>query len=161
MQYESHSFEKISFKNPADDVPTVSLKYTAVSANDDIKEAKDTFYGLPHPPFLEAWQSLIPFWKSHIEDVLGAVDWDLHDARVTTVRVEHTGDVITGVRYWVTVKTEHDDPVTVSTPEVPTTPREQDALNELLDAAEEYLQGARSQGELFDDGDDIPNERLN
>lgn len=159
MQYDRHTIEKVTFKNAPDDTPEVTVKYTAVGGEEDrVKEAKDTFYELPHARFIEAWQNLLTYWKEHIEIVIGDVDWNLHDARVTTVRPEMMGGIAQSVRYWVTVRTVDDEAVTIATPEVAVSAEEAAAIADLKEAVVEYLGGARAQGSLFENTSDLTDE---
>jgi hypothetical protein len=162
MTYSDHTFSKISFKNKADDLPRLTLEYMAVGPDDTVKDAKDSFVELPHASFRDAWGRLLPHWKGHLEDVIGEVEWDLERARVTTIRLEEMNGMVATVRYWVTCYTASDDAVTISTPEVATSEEERAVLEEVREAAVEFLEGARDQESLFEiDEDDFPSERKN
>jgi len=160
MDYSDHSFDKIKFKNPSDGLPDLTFEYTAFGADDTLKEAKDQFQELPHSEFRQAWRRLVPFWKNHIESVIGNVEWDLQDARVTTVKLSRVGDMISEVRYWVSCKAGEDTTVTIATPDAIPTEEERGVLREVCVAAVGFLNGAREQSSLFE-SDGISDERMN
>jgi len=160
MDYSDHTFSKIKFKNADDDLPELTLEYTALAHDDTAKEAKDTFQELPHRAFREAWGKLVRYWKDHIEAVIGDVDWQLHGARVTTLRLGMTGGMISEVRYWVSCEAGEDTTVTIATPDAIPMEEERAAVRRVCEEAVKFLEGARNQGDLFE-GDGIPDERMN
>jgi len=164
MDFSDHTFSKIKFQNGPDETPKLTLVYTAVAPDDTLKDAKDAFPGaVPHQGFLDEWYGMMTYWKRHIEWVLGTVDWDLRNAYPTTIKLTcEAGEIVTA-RYWVTARTENQEAVTISTPEVPVAPEEKRHLNAVCAAAGKFLAGARGEPDLFDDGDNgaLPDHRTN
>lgn len=161
MSYSDHTFEKIKFENPNDDTPTLTLKYTAHDDEEDTyKEATDKFpHDLPPPHFLDRWNALVDHWKVHVENLIGDVDWDLNDAKVTTLRLYRDVGELEAVRYWVTVRTVDNEAVTIATPKRPPLDGERKAVDHVCEAAADFLKGARGQPDLFDaadEGDSVP-----
>lgn len=161
MQYNQHTFSKIKFKNPRDDVPELTFEYTALAEDDSLKEATDTFPGeIPHQPFLDAWEKLIRFWKLHISSILGTVEWDLNRARVTTLKIYYESSQISALRYWVTVNTIDDKSLTISTPKVAVSEEEQKLIKMICEESVAFVEGARGEGDLFAE-DEISDYRKN
>lgn len=159
MEYENFVFKSIKYKNGPERDPFVSLKYRAESMDDGTpKEAKDKFEDLPHKPFREIWSKLLQFWKLNMEEVLGEIKWDHENIRLQQVKINWENEEPIAVKYIAKVATGFNETEKIPTPYISPGMEEGeiDLINDLCSKAEEFLHGARDQGNLFDEGS--PNE---
>jgi len=157
MDYTNHQFSDIKYKDGPDRDPKVTLKYEALSTEtDEIKETKDKFHRTPSFDFREVWRGLIEFWKMNMEEILGDIDWNLEEVRMSRIKIKYQNDKPVAVQYYATVTAPFDEQETIPTPFVQPSMAEGEIeqVRSLCDEAVLYLKGKQDQQKMeFGDDD--------
>jgi hypothetical protein len=151
MDYTNHQFSDIKYKDGPDRDPKVTLKYEALSTEtDEIKETKDKFHRTPSFDFREVWRGLIEFWKMNMEEILGDIDWNLEEVRMSRIKIKYQNDKPVAVQYYATVTAPFDEQETIPTPFVQPSMAEGEIeqVRSLCDEAVLYLKGKQDQQKM-------------
>jgi len=163
MDYTNHQFSDIKYKDGPDRDPKVTLKYEALSTDtDEIKETKDKFHRTPSFDFREVWRGLIEFWKMNMEEILGDIDWNLEEVRMSRIKIKYQNSKPVAVQYYATVTAPFDEQETIPTPFVQPSMAEGeiDQVRSLCEEAVLYLKGKQDQQkmEFSDEPEDEPED---
>jgi len=158
MDYTNHQFSDIKYKDGPDRDPRVTLKYEALSKEtDEVKETKDKFHRTPSFDFREVWRGLIEFWKMNMEEILGDIDWNLEEVRMSRIKIKYQNSKPVAVQYYATVTAPFDEQETIPTPFVQPSMAEGEIeqVRSLCKEAVAYLKGKQDQQKM-EFGDDTP-----
>jgi len=155
MDYTDHKFTDIKYKDGPDRDPKVTLKYEAISEEtDEVVQSKDKFERTPHHTFRNEWRKLIKYWKMNLEEILGDIDWNIEDIRMSRIKIKYQNGKPVAVQYYATVTAPFDEQETIPTPYVQPSMAEGeiDTVRNLCGEAIEYLNGKQDQQKMeFDD----------
>jgi len=153
MDYSKHRIRKIKYKEKSSGKPRLDFYYNAHSESEGIrKAAHDTYEEEPHPDFRNIWSRMLHYWKENVTLLLAEhIRWDIHDARPTTIVMEHNNKgIIVSVQYFVTVTNKHGESVSIAPPSLPPGDENENVeLRELHEEAILFLQGKRAQADMF------------
>jgi hypothetical protein len=160
MDYTNHQFSDIKYKDGPDRDPKVTLKYEALSTEtDEVKETKDKFHRTPSFDFREVWRGLIEFWKMNMEEILGDIDWNLEEVRMSRIKIKYQNSKPVAVQYYATVTAPFDEQETIPTPFVQPSMAEGEIeqVRSLCKEAVAYLKGKQDQQKM-EFGNDTPSD---